>query len=163
MDILSEMRKEMKRELATTRTVLERVPLQDPNWTPHPKSMSIGRLAQHLAEIPNYCKTAVTTDSLDVMTLPPKPVPASTEELLTQFDKDARTALQVLEEVTLEQLQKPWSLMMGSHALFTMPKLDVLRTVVLNHSIHHRGQLSVYLRLKDVPIPSIYGPTADTQ
>lgn len=162
MDMIQAMRQELQREMSTTRNVLERVPLSDPSWKPHPKSMAIGRLAQHLAEIAGWPDTIVNSDKLDLAGHAPQPVPTSNAELLKQFDADVAKSLHGLESATMDALQKPWSLAMGERIIFTLPKIEVLRTWVANHSIHHRGQMAVYLRLKDVAVPSIYGPTADT-
>jgi len=151
--------------MAHTRKTLERVPAGTDDWKPHPKSMSMGRLAGHLAELPHWAVETISREELDVM--PPgsaMPVPfisTSPAELLERFDKNVAEARALLAGVTDEQIEKAWSLLVGGKTVMTMPRAAVIRGVVMNHMIHHRAQLGVYLRLNDVPVPSVYGPSAD--
>lgn len=150
------------REMESTRKLLERVPLDDAyrGYTPHEKSMSLERLATHVAEIPAWPGMALTTDQL-VLTPDFKPqVATSTEELLAIFDKAAAGGRAAIAAATDEDMQKSWTLKFGEHHIFTEPRTRVVRSF-LNHLIHHRGQLGVYLRLNGIPIPGMYGPSAD--
>ena len=156
---------EFDHEMATTRKTLERVPEGKPDWKPHDKSMTMGRLAGHVAELPSFVTRALGADSFDInpaggSTRTPL-VMSSRKQLLEEFDKNVSDARAILSKASDEDLMKPWSLLAGGKTILTMPKIGVVRTFALNHSIHHRGQLSVYLRLNDAPVPSIYGPSAD--
>ena len=155
---------ELEMEMANTRKTLERVP-EKMDWRPHPKSMTMGRLAQHLAEIPDWvCKT-IDVDDFDLAPVgapPHNPEPAkSPKEALAMFDKNLAAAKASLASTNDAHLMKVWSLKMAGNTLMTMPRAVVLRNFVLNHNVHHRAQMGVYLRLNDVPVPSIYGPSAD--
>lgn len=156
---------EFDQEMATTRTCLERVPDDKYDWQPHEKSMSLARLLGHLAELPIWLTMAATTDSLDLA--PPgeepwKPyVASSREELLETFDKNVAEAREALTGVQDESLGAPWTLLSGGQELLKMPRGALIRSIVLNHLYHHRGQLTVYLRLNEISVPSIYGPSAD--
>ncbi len=156
---------EFDQETATTRKLLERVPDGKFDWKPHVKSGSLGWLAGHLANLPSWVIFTVNQDSLDLNppgSSGPKPPQASNRaDVLAQFDKNVADARQVIAGANDEELMRPWSLLNGGKKLFTLPKAAVLRSFVFNHLIHHRGQLSVYLRLLDVPVPSMYGPSAD--
>ena len=155
---------EFDHEMGTTRRLLERVPSADFAWAPHEKSFPLGHLAAHIANIPNW--VAITMDGTELDTAAigdearPKP-PASLAELLQRFDENVKRARAKIDEPTDPAFFVPWTLKNGGQVMFTRPKVSVLRTFVMNHLIHHRGQLSVYLRLRNVPLPSIYGPTAD--
>jgi uncharacterized damage-inducible protein DinB len=155
---------EFDHEMATTRTLLERVPA-DPSWQPHPKSMTLGRLAGHLAELPTWASGTIEGTGLD-MNPPGAPPPVAkpfttTANLVQTFDDHVKAARKAIEGVSDADLMVGWTLKNAGQTIFTLPRIVVLRTWVMNHMIHHRGQLSVYLRLKGVPLPSIYGPTAD--
>jgi len=156
---------EFDQEMANTRKTLERVPADKWDWKPHDKSMTLGRLAGHLAEIPGLGIMGITRDSLDFA--PPGAPPMqpfvakSKEELLEKFDNNKAGARTAIAEASDEHLMKSWSLMRGGQTLLTMPRTAVVRSFVLNHMIHHRAQLGVYLRLNNIPVPSIYGPSAD--
>jgi uncharacterized damage-inducible protein DinB len=155
---------ELKQEAKVTRRLLERTPQEVLTWRPHEKSMTLGRLAGHIAELPTLLTAILTQDELDFATANFKPaVPNSTSELLEIFDKNISTASDLLQSQSDERLFGSWKLRHGEKILFEMPRMSVIRSMVLNHIVHHRGQFSVYLRLKDVPLPSIYGPTADEQ
>lgn len=152
---------EFDHEMATARKVIERVPAEKFGYKPHEKSMTMGRLASHIAEMPTWAITGIATDSLDLAGGYNPFEPKSTAELLEAFDKNVSGAHNAIAGVSDETLMKSWSLKRGDVTLLTMPKIAVVRSFVLNHVIHHRGQLSVYLRLNDIPVPSLYGPSAD--
>jgi len=154
---------ELEHESKTTRKLLGRVPEGAFGWKPHEKSMSLGQLASHLAENPNWVTPIL---ELEEMSIDPdyKPYIAnSSEELLERFDTNTRKAVETLKSQSDEDLMKPWRFVAGGEVKMEMPRIGVLRSIILNHTYHHRGQLSVYLRLNDVPIPSIYGPSADEE
>ena len=156
---------EFDHEMANTRKTLERVPEDKLGWKPHEKSMTMGRLAQHVSEIPGWTTFTMEKDSVDVH--PPggppyqPPVIKSLKDLLEALDKSVKAARTAISAVSDEQLMKPWSLLSGGKTMFTMPRIAVLRSFVMNHMIHHRAQLGVYLRLNNIPVPAIYGPSAD--
>ncbi len=160
MSMITALLQEFENEAGTTRRVLERVPSDKLAWQPHPKSMSLGVLALHVAASPGvicgWAAQDVTQFKGD-----PSPTPASTEEILAAHDRSVTTTKDILGKLGDEGLQGMWSLKAGDNTLMTMPKAALVRAIVMNHWIHHRGQLSVYLRLLDVPVPSIYGPSAD--
>jgi uncharacterized damage-inducible protein DinB len=165
MSISASLLPEFDNEVATTRKCLERVPEDKFDWKPHDKSMTFGSLASHIAEMVSWTSSTIESDSFD-MSPPDGPayetfVAETQKELLETFDKNAAAARAAIAGAGDAEYVKPWSLLAGGNALFTMPKIAVIRTFVLNHVIHHRGQLSVYLRLNDIPVPSIYGPSAD--
>ena len=156
---------EFDHEMAGARKTLERVPEDRFEWRPHPKSGAMGWLAGHLANIPEWGTLTIARDELDLAPggkpMEQQPPPASRADLLAAFDRKAAEARAAIAGASDEELMKPWSLLQNGKALFTMPKLTVLRSFVLNHLIHHRAQLGVYLRLNDVPVPALYGPSAD--
>jgi len=156
---------EFDHEMANTRKTLERVPDAKFDWKPHTKSFPMGKLASHLANIPSWVGTTIEHDSMDVAGPDGKgfqtPQATSSRELLEFFDKNVKAARAALAKAKDDQLMKPWSLLNGGKAIFTMPRIAVLRSFIMNHNIHHRAQLGVYLRLNDVPVPAIYGPSAD--
>ncbi len=153
---------ELQHEAATTRTVLERVPADKFDYLPHEKSMTFSRLAVHVAEMFSWITMTMKTDELDFATAEFPPFePTTNEELIEFFDKTIAEATATLENCSDETFMENWTMKNGEKTYFTMPKIAVLRTFCLNHIYHHRGQLSVYLRLNDIPVPSIYGPSAD--
>lgn len=166
MTIAQSLLPEFDHEMETTRTLLERVPDAQGGWKPHPKSMTLGRLAVHLAELPGWALMALQQAELDLN--PPggptytPPRFESTAALLTLFNANVRNARAALAAATDAQMMVTWTLKNGGKTVFSLPRGAVFRSFVMNHGIHHRGQLSVYLRLQNVPLPSIYGPTADT-
>jgi uncharacterized damage-inducible protein DinB len=164
MSIAESLLPEYDHELATTRRVLERVPEAEFAWKPHVKSMSLGDLARHVANLPWWLSMTLAAPSYDVNAGPARLDPASSREaLLQEFDEKVKNARASLAKTSDAEMMAPWTLKAGDHEIFTVPRVAAIRTFVMNHLIHHRGQLSVYLRLKDVPVPSIYGPTADEQ
>ncbi len=153
---------ELENEAKVTRQCLERVPADKFDWKPHEKSMTMGRLAVHCAEMFGWTKETLRQDVLDFATADFKPFePTSTEELLAFFDDHIAKAKIILGETPDETFFTDWTMRNGEQVYLTMPKVAVMRSFVMNHIIHHRGQLSVYLRLNDIPVPSIYGPSAD--
>jgi uncharacterized damage-inducible protein DinB len=153
---------ELENEAKVTRQCLERVPADKFGWQPHEKSMTFGRLASHVAEMFGWTKQTLTNDVLDFATMDYKPFePKSTEELLAFFDERIAEARATLASTSDEQFMTEWTMRNGEQVYFTLKKVAVQRSFVMNHIIHHRGQLSVYLRLNDIPVPSIYGPSAD--
>lgn len=156
---------EYDHEMATTRRLLDRVPEAEFAWKPHEKSMSLGQLSEHLANIPTWCNAVLDATEFDLAAAADtrSRQPASREALLREFDTKVAAARASLVARTDAELLTPWTLRQGSHEIFTLPRISAIRSFVMNHSIHHRGQLSVYLRLRDVPLPSMYGPTADEQ
>jgi uncharacterized damage-inducible protein DinB len=153
---------DLETEIATTRRVLERVPEEHLDWKPHAKSMSLGGLVTHIATIPFYGTAVLQGQDFDVAApLPPNPLATTRDEILRRFDETVAALRALLEGADDLSLREPWSLRNGEQVVFTLPRIGVLRGLVVSHLVHHRGQLSVYLRLLDVPVPSIYGPTAD--
>jgi uncharacterized damage-inducible protein DinB len=160
MSLSKALADELKQEAVSTRKMLERVPEDAFDWKPHEKSMSLGRLAGHVAELPSMVVPILTMDELDFSNFQPF-MPASVSELTEKFDKNIAAAVEQLKEQPDEHLHKTWRMLSNGKVFFEMPRAAFIRSVMLNHLIHHRGQLSVYLRLRDVPLPSVYGPTAD--
>ncbi|MBS1518137.1 MAG: DinB family protein [Bacteroidetes bacterium] len=153
---------EFQREAQLTRKMLERLPDGKFDYKPHDKSMSLGKLSSHIADIPNWVGVTIETEELDFADFEYKPFEANTrDELLKAFDGFVANAVEVFKRNDDEKLMGNWTMKNGDQVYFTMPKAAVLREFVFNHNTHHRGQLSVYLRMNDVPLPSIYGPTAD--
>ena len=152
---------EFDQEMATTRRLLERVPTDKGQWKPHPKSFPLGHLAQLVAWMPGWIAKSLRETEIDLAKADGYSF-QPTDVLLEQFDSNVKDAHEALGSVTGADLDVPWSLKRGEQVFFTAPRGVVVRGH-LNHFIHHRGQLTVYLRLIDVPIPSIYGPTADEQ
>lgn len=152
---------EFDHEMTVTRKLLERVPDDQLDWKPHQKSMSLGQLAQHVATLPTWASATLAQTELDLAGLPPLPAIQTRSELLGFFDRNVADARAALAGKGDGELMAPWALKQGAKTIFSMPRAAVLRSFVLNHLVHHRGQLSVYLRMRDVALPSIYGPSAD--
>jgi uncharacterized damage-inducible protein DinB len=152
---------ELNRESQTTRRVLERIPSDKLGWKPHAKSKSAGELAWHVASIPRRIALLAQHDDVDATTVKQPPLPATKEEILAGFDSMVAEAKSLLSELDDTTLAGTTTLRRGDTKFFSGPRTALLRAVMLNHTYHHRGQLSVYLRLLDVPVPSVYGPTAD--
>ena len=159
MSISQALLPEFEMEMATTRKLLERVPSDKGTWKPHPKSFSLGHLAQLVATMPSWMTTMLTAPELDLAKAPGYSL-EPTATLLGKFDQGVRGAREALTATRDADFEVPWSLKHGARVLFTAPRMAVVRQHI-NHMVHHRGQLSVYLRLNDVPLPSMYGPTAD--
>lgn len=151
---------EFEQEAAITRRLLERIPTDKLAWTPHPKSMTLGKLAGHIAEIPSWINGTLEFTELDMAGYV-SPDPKDTAEILAAFDAAVAAGSPALAAVADADLAVEWTLKMGDMTIFALPRLAVIRTWVINHMVHHRAQLGVYLRLLDVPVPGIYGPSAD--
>ncbi len=153
---------EFKHEAATTRKILALVPLDKADWKPHEKSMSLGSLANHVADMLTWTAVTLNKNGIDFATdyepIAPK---TTTEDLLAYFDANVADAIAVLEAATDDKFAEMWTMRNGEQVYFTMPKGVTVRQFVFNHVVHHRAQLGVYLRMLDVPLPSSYGPTAD--
>lgn len=152
---------EFDQELAVTRRVLERVPNGKGEWKPHAKSFPLGHLAQLVARLPGWATMTMRQTELDLAAGNVSYTFETTETLLAEFDRNAAEGKAAIAEATNEDFQVPWTLKMGDRVLLTQPRYSVVRGSVINHLVHHRAQLGVYLRLLDVPVPSMYGPTAD--
>jgi uncharacterized damage-inducible protein DinB len=161
MALIDPILDEVTREAATTRRVLERVPSDQLGWRPHPKSKSAGELAWHIASIPGRIARLVQEDDVDVTTVKQLPMPETTAGIVEGFERHVAEAKELLAGLDDAALSRFTTMRRGDIKIFSGPKLALLRTVMLNHSYHHRGQLSVYLRLLSVPVPPVYGPTAD--
>ena len=154
---------ELREEAAITKRLLDRVPADKLTWQPHAKSMTLGQLAGHIAAIPGRISRMAQEDSFDVLKgsfVPPQP--KGLDEILATLEQGVRDAEQILQRMTDERMAGTFRLMKGDRELFRQPRANIVRTIMLNHWYHHRGQLSVYLRLLDVPLPVIYGRSADT-
>ena len=155
---------EFDHEMGTTRRLLERVPQADLAWKPHAKSFSLGQLASHVANIPHWVDATLDFTVFDLATIGDDARPAQPTEvapILAAFDANVKKARAKIDAQPDPAFFAPWTLKQDGHEVFTMPKVAVLRSFIMNHLIHHRGQMTVYLRLRDVPLPAIYGPTAD--
>ena len=155
---------EFDHEMGTTRRVLERVPVADLAWRPHDKSFTLGQLASHVSNIPNLVSAIFDNGVFDLAAIGDDARPKQPTELkpiLDWFDAAVKRARGKVDEQLDAAWMTTWTLKRGEHEVFTMPKAAVFRSFVMNHLIHHRGQLTVYLRLRNVPLPSVYGPTAD--
>ncbi|MBA3889004.1 MAG: DinB family protein [Gemmatimonadaceae bacterium] len=159
---VNELYADLDLELAATRRVLERVPFEHWDWKPHPKSFSLGRLATHLAELPRFAEVIATTDEMDMAKspMPPSQV-GSNADLLARFDERAATMRSVVAAMDEDALAGHWTLRVGDTVFLDAPRSLLLRQHGISHPIHHRAQLTVYLRLLDVPVPGLYGPSAD--
>jgi uncharacterized damage-inducible protein DinB len=165
MKLSASLLPEFDQETANLRKTLERVPDDKLSWKPHPKSMSLGGLATHLANMLTWVDLTLGASELDIAPAG-KPAFKSSElrsrsEILAAFDKHAAAARKALAGASDATLLGPWTLIAGGKKLFTLPRVACLRSFTMNHMIHHRGQLTVYLRLLDVPVPALYGPSAD--
>jgi uncharacterized damage-inducible protein DinB len=156
------MNGEIEQEAATTRRVLERVPTNKLTWKPHPRSMTLGQLAMHVATIPGGISKIAQVDDFEVNPANFNPaVPESSEEILAALDASVRTAQEYLCGVTESSAMGTWRAKVNGKEVMALPRVAMLRSIMLNHWYHHRGQLSVYLRLLEIPVPTIYGPSAD--
>ena len=166
MSIAQSLLPEFDQEMASTRKYLAITPAKASEWKPHAKSMALGALAVHLVEVPEWAVVTLTQPEFDVA--PPggppyEPTPFTTvASLLKTFDEAVTKVRPAIERTTDADFQKPWTFKAGGAVIFTMPRIAVYRSCIMNHLIHHRGQFSVYLRLNGVALPEIYGPTADS-
>jgi uncharacterized damage-inducible protein DinB len=162
MSIAQAMMPEMEQEMSNTRRVLERVPMEKADWKPHQKSGTLAWLAGHCAIMPGWAFVTTTQDDLNIAGVNAAvPTFTTREQLLEHFDRELAKYREALKQASDEHMMKNWTLRDGDKVRFMMPRVAVLRGMVMNHMIHHRGELMVYLRLLDVPLPGLYGPTAD--
>ena len=162
MNNAESMLREFREEVTTTKSVLGRVPEDKFGWKPHERSMSLGQLALHIATVPGGIANITKSDAFDVSQARfVQPMPKSMEEVYAALEQSVRVVEQTLTETTDDAAQAKWHLMYGEKELRSMPRSSVWRSLMLNHWYHHRGQLSVYLRMLEVRVPSIYGPSAD--
>ena len=164
MGLADFMLPEFDREMANTRKTLERIPEDKLDWKPHEKSTTMRGLATHLSNLVSWTVHTIERDELDAAPggepLRTKPI-ESVQEALETFDKNVAAAREAIKGASDEHLMRPWTLLAAGRTIFTQPRAGVLRGMILNHTIHHRAQLAVYLRLNDVPVPALYGPSAD--
>jgi uncharacterized damage-inducible protein DinB len=162
MSIAQSMLSEFDHEMASTRNTLARLPEDKLEYKPDPKSMSLGQLAAHIVEMTGWGTMTLQTESFTMDPGSHKPlVLTSREQALTEFDKNCTALRAALSAATDADMMKTWSLIIGGSPLFSMPRAAVIRTMIMNHIIHHRAQLTVYYRLNGVPVPALYGPSAD--
>lgn len=161
MRIVDPMLLEFDRECATTRKVLTRVPEDKLGWKPHERSMTLGQLAWHVASIPGWVGATVLLPGFDLAQGGMPAAPQTAAEMVAFFDQAVASCKEALAQLDNEKAMAEWTLSKGGQAIVTFPRVAYVRNILMNHSVHHRGQLSVYLRLLDVPVPSIYGPSAD--
>jgi uncharacterized damage-inducible protein DinB len=165
MSISQALLPEFDHEMANTRKVLERIPDDKLEWKAHPKSNTIGWVSKHLADLPSWTSQTMKSESLDIA--PPGGEPFKLPEaktiqaILDLFDKNVVEARKAISAASDPDFMKTWTLLKGGQKLMAMPRIGVVRTMVLNHSIHHRGHLCVYLRLNNIPVPALYGPSGD--
>ena len=153
---------EFDRESGWTRHLLERIPDAALEWRPDDRSTAMGDLAAHIADLPRWIAVVMTCQSFDLSSdANERPRGTSTAQLLGRFDTNVREGRAVLVGAVDDTLCEPWTLARGKHDLFTMPRVVMMRHLVLNHLVHHRGQLTVYLRMNDIPVPALYGPSAE--
>jgi uncharacterized damage-inducible protein DinB len=160
MPIVDSILMEIDQEAATTQRVLERVPEDKLTWKPHPKSYSLGQLALHIAQGQGFLADAVSKNTFEFPNFA-QPEPTSRKEILDTFAQSTAHAKEMLAKLDDARLMSTWSATAGGKTILSIPRIAFIRSILLNHIYHHRGQLSVYLRLLDVPVPSIYGPSAD--
>lgn len=154
---------ELEHELNNTRKALERVDESKFDWKPHEKSMTYGRLASHIAEVPGWMEMILGQDMFEMESGGQAFNAKTSTELLTTFDDGFAKAKEMLRKATNDQLMAPWVMKVDGNTIIDMPRLAVIRAWVFSHLIHHRGQLTVYMRLNDTPVPALYGPSADEQ
>ena len=151
---------EFDQEAQTTKRVLERVPDSKLAWKPHPKSYSLGQLALHVASLPGNVAALAVPDTRETGNFS-QPEPKSRQEILDTFSKSLESAKETLKKMDDARLMSTWTLTKNGKIVMSVPRIGFLRSILMNHNYHHRGQLAVYLRMLDVPVPSIYGPSAD--
>ncbi len=160
MRIVDSILMELDQEAQTTKRVLDRIPEDKLAWKPHPKAFSLGQLALHIASVPGSVAAAAVPDSMEAPNFS-QPEPKSRREVLDTFSKSLENAKDVLKKMDDARLVSMWSLTKNGKVLMSVPRIGFIRSILMNHNYHHRGQLSVYLRILGVPVPSIYGPSAD--
>ena len=161
MSLADTITSELEREAVSTRNLLQLIPNDKLTWKPHETSMTLGILANHIATLPGGIAQVGTLDALDFENFTPPLQPESTAALMAAFNEGVTQAVGIIGRMSDEDLMKNWSLKKGGNAIFSVPRAGLFRTILLNHLYHHRGQLSVYLRMLGFRMPSIYGPSAD--
>jgi uncharacterized damage-inducible protein DinB len=155
---------DFEQEMAQTRRALERVPDDQFGFKPHPKSFSLGHLATHLSNLPFWLISILSSDEFDLASVPPTnpdELPKTRDAVLAKFDENVAAVRAALDAADDEALVRPWTLRKGEHVVMTVPRVAAIRSVGISHMVHHRAQLTVYFRLLDVPVPGLYGPSAD--
>jgi len=160
MRIVDSILMEIEQEAQTTKRVLDRIPEDKLAWKPHPKAFSLGQLALHIASVPGSVAAAAVPDSMEAPNFS-QPEAKSRQEVLDTFSKSLESAKDALKKMDDARLMSMWSLTKNGKVLMSVPRIGFIRSILMNHNYHHRGQLSVYLRMLGVPVPSIYGPSAD--
>ncbi len=160
MRLVDSILMELEQEAQTTKRVLDRIPEDRLAWKPHPKSYSLGQLALHIASVPGSVAAAAVPDSMEAPSFS-QPEPKSRQEVLDTFSKSLESAKDILKKMDDARLTSMWRLTKNGKVLMSVPRIGFIRSILMNHNYHHRGQLSVYLRMLEVPVPSIYGPSAD--
>lgn len=156
------MIKEIEHEASLTKKMLERIPIDKFNWKPHDKSREIGALAIHVAQLPSWASRALTSSEFDILTMKREvPEIKTAEDLVKILEASVSKAVEDLQKASDESMMETWTFKRGEHVVFSLPRAAVIRSMAMNHLIHHRGQLSVYLRLLNIPVPGMYGPSAD--
>jgi uncharacterized damage-inducible protein DinB len=163
MPIINAILGELDQEAKSTTKVLERVPAEHLSWSPHAKSSSLGKLAWHIASLPKAVQNMLRAGTFEPGQARPAPIPETVTQIVEEFQRNQADTRAYLVELTDEFLHEPFTMIRGGKPVMTMPKIGVVRTILMNHTYHHRGQLSVYLRLLDVPVPAVYGTSADEQ
>ena len=161
MGIAERLIAELEQEALKNKKMLERIPESKLSWKPHEKSMTIGRLGMHIAELPNWIDRCVCSAEYDMGTTPYNPnIPKTHAQIMTEFESQLNKTISLLRNATDKMLSENWKVRKGDRVIYDMPRAEVVRRQ-MNHIVHHRGQLSVYLRLLDVPVPGTFGPSAD--
>ncbi len=161
MSLAQILTKQLNTVASGNKKILERVPEDKLGWKPHEKSMTLGRLAMHLAELPHWINRCIESDHFDFATIPFTPnIPETHTQIMEEYERKLPLAIEVLSKVTETQMDEIWTLKRGDITIYQLPRIDYLLQA-LEHMVHHRGQLSVYLRLLDVPVPGMFGPSAD--
>lgn len=156
------MIKEMQHEASQTKRMLERIPVDQFNWKPHEKSRAIGQLAIHVAQIPAWASRILTSTDFDIMTFRREvPEVKTADDLISISESNVQKAIEDLQNASDEQMFAPWTFRRGDHIILSLPRVAAIRSMAINHLVHHRGQLSVYLRLLNIPVPGMYGASAD--
>jgi uncharacterized damage-inducible protein DinB len=160
MSLADSLLMEIDQEAQTTKRILDRIPEDKLAWKPHPKSFSLGQLALHIASVPSGAAAAAVPDTREVPSFS-QPEPRNRQEILDTFSKSLESAKETLKKMDDARLMSTWTLTKNRRVLMSVPRIGFIRSILMNQTYHHRGQLCVYLRMLDVPVPSIYGPSAD--
>jgi uncharacterized damage-inducible protein DinB len=160
MRLIDPLIAELEQEAETTRRVLERIPEASLSWRPHPRSMSLGQLALHIATTPGGVAQVAAQDTMERPRFD-RPEPTSKREVLEALEQSLATAVEFLRGLDDARATQTWSMTLAGKPIFSLPRIGLIRTIMLNHWYHHRGEMQVYLRLLEVPVPPVYGPTAD--